>query len=585
MGRYRKNTFNRWYSRTTDRPQASIYPLSRFDRPKITKINYINPHPCRPLLPWEPLRESGERSVHILKLAGLIKSAASLGRGLEWQKLLKPQPFPAAEPTKPLMPPQPEALELPAIRPPKLKPVPPPPVKGAVRLRPTFWQRLLPGQFKKAVKAAEAKAEQYYESDYAAWEEQVASIKRKNEAALRAYEKAKEKQLLSVEALDHSNAVKHWLEQAQLLEQEFAAAHASWIAAKEKFDQQAAAERELIASLHQRYLAGEREAIALVTTLVLRMSAYPEAFPRSIEVQYKPENRIPIINFQLPDFQAIEIVRAKKKIGPKERTQLVEQTLYAIAIRTLYEVVSSDQVHAFNSVVFNGWVHFIDGASGHPRDAVILSVHATRDQIAGLNIAQVDPLECFRALKGVAAKRISAYTPVAPILVLNKEDNRLVDGREVLRGLSAGDNLAAIDWESFKHLVREVFAKEFSKPGVEVRITRASRDRGVDAIVYDPDPIRGGKFVIQAKKYTNTVDVSSVRDLFGTVQAEGANRGILVTTSQFGPDAYEFAKDKNITLMDGSNLLHLFERHGYTFRIDLAEARQLASDSVAASDG
>jgi restriction system protein len=452
-------------------------------------------------------------------------------------------------------------------------------------LRPTFWQRLLPTRFEKAVRRAEAKAEQYYQSDYAAWEEQVTSIKRKNEAALRAYEEAKEKQLLSPEALYHSNAMKYWLEQAQLLGQEFAASHASWVAAKEKFDEQASAERELIASLHQRYLAGECAAIILVTMLMLRKSAYPEAFPRSIEVQYKPENRIAIVTFQLPDFQTIEIVPTnKKKIGQRERTQLVEQTLYAIAIRTLYEVVSSDQIRAFDSVVFNGWVHFIDGASGHPRDAVILSVHATRDQIAGLNIAQVDPVECFRALKGVSAKRISAYTPVAPILVLNKEDDRLVEGREVLEGLSAGDNLAAIDWETFEHLVREVFAKEFSKPGMEVRITRASRDRGVDAIVYDPDPIRGGKFVIQAKKYTNTVDVSSVRDLFGTVQAEGANRGILVTTSQFGPDAYEFAKDKNITLMDGSNLLHLFEKHGYTFRINLAEARQLAGDAISASE-
>jgi KUP system potassium uptake protein len=42
---------------------------------------------------------------------------------------------------------------------------------------------------------------------------------------------------------------------------------------------------------------------------------------------------------------------------------------------------------------------------------------------------------------------------------------------------------------------------------------------------------------------------------------------------------YEFAKDKNITLMDGSNLLHLFERLGYSFRIELAEARQIAGDN------
>ena len=44
---------------------------------------------------------------------------------------------------------------------------------------------------------------------------------------------------------------------------------------------------------------------------------------------------------------------------------------------------------------------------------------------------------------------------------------------------------------------------------------------------------------------------------------------------EFGPDAYEFAKDKNITLLDGPNLLHLFKKHGYAFRIDLKEAREI----------
>jgi restriction system protein len=60
-----------------------------------------------------------------------------------------------------------------------------------------------------------------------------------------------------------------------------------------------------------------------------------------------------------------------------------------------------------------------------------------------------------------------------------------------------------------------------------VKITRASRDHGVDAVAFDPNPIRGGKIVIQAKRYTNTVSVSSVRDLYGTIMNEGANKGIL----------------------------------------------------------
>jgi restriction system protein len=47
------------------------------------------------------------------------------------------------------------------------------------------------------------------------------------------------------------------------------------------------------------------------------------------------------------------------------------------------------------------------------------------------------------------------------------------------------------------------------------------------------------------------VELSAVRDLYGTVVHEGANRGILMTTSRFGGDAYEFAKSHPISLIDG----------------------------------
>ncbi|MGH9351727.1 MAG: restriction endonuclease [Terriglobia bacterium] len=89
-------------------------------------------------------------------------------------------------------------------------------------------------------------------------------------------------------------------------------------------------------------------------------------------------------------------------------------------------------------------------------------------------------------------------------------------------------------WEDFEHLIREIFEQEFPSSGGEVRVTRASRDWGVDAIAFDPDPIRGGKIVIQAKRYTNTVEVSAVRDLYGTVLNEGATKGILVTPRPTG---------------------------------------------------
>ncbi|WP_066894689.1 restriction endonuclease [Clostridium nigeriense] len=54
---------------------------------------------------------------------------------------------------------------------------------------------------------------------------------------------------------------------------------------------------------------------------------------------------------------------------------------------------------------------------------------------------------------------------------------------------------------------------------------------------------------------------------------EGASKGILVTTSDYGADSYEFAKDKPLTLLNRSNLLHMLQKHRYEARIDLKEAK------------
>lgn len=161
---------------------------------------------------------------------------------------------------------------------------------------------------------------------------------------------------------------------------------------------------------------------------------------------------------------------------------------------------------------------------------------------------------------------------------MNKEDKRFVDGYDVIDGMDSGINLAAIDWQDFENLVREVFEQEFSNYGGDVKITQASRDGGVDAVAFDPDPIRGGKIIIQSKRYTNVVGVSAVRDLYGTLLNEGAMKGILVTTSYYGNDAYEFAKGKPLQLIDGAGLLGLLENHGHKARIDLKEAKQILRD-------
>jgi restriction system protein len=143
------------------------------------------------------------------------------------------------------------------------------------------------------------------------------------------------------------------------------------------------------------------------------------------------------------------------------------------------------------------------------------------------------------------------------VVEFNMVDPRFVAESDALSELDQRPNLMELTPTEFEALIQNLFIKM----GLEARQTRASRDGGVDCVAWDPRPIFGGKVVIQAKRYKNTVGVSAVRDLFGTLQNEGASKGILVTTSGYGQASFDFARNKPIELIGGSNLLYMLAQY------------------------
>lgn len=316
---------------------------------------------------------------------------------------------------------------------------------------------------------------------------------------------------------------------------------------------------------------------------ILASLKLPLSLPRFWNLDYDETEQILIAEIALPDVvhhPPIKIVVQKtgkvvKPLNQTERKELVPKIHPAIMLRTAYEILRNDGFGTIKLLALNGWIDYIDPHTGRETRAYTASLVLTAEQIAALHLQRVDALAAFHALKGKSSGKLIEIIPIEPTLNLKKNDSRFVDAKAVLDTLAVTTNLAAMDWQDFEHLIRELFEKEFSERGAEVKITRASRDRGVDAIAFIPDPIHGGKYIIQAKRYTNTVDVSAVRDLCAVVHKEGASRGILVTTSTYGADAHEFANNEPVTLLNGSQLLGLLEKHGYKFRIDLAEARMM----------
>ena len=395
----------------------------------------------------------------------------------------------------------------------------------------------------------------------------IAKRQQRNEETERLWQNACEKWSQDVDNMDKAN-------QTRL---------DAWSVEKKNYLQQQREQHAEINRHSEGYPDGVRDSVEEYFRMILEQSQYPEWMPQKAELEYREGTLV--VSYDLPalddlprlkevNFVASRGERREKNMTDAQAAALYDSVVYQVALRTLHEIYAADYARVVSHIAFNGYVTAINPAVGKLATTCIVSLHVSRDEFDELDLVQVDPKSCFKALKGVGSSKLHGMVAVAPIVEMSTEDSRFVTSQEVADSMDESTNLAVMDWEDFEHLTRELFDAEFATAGGEVKVTQSSRDGGVDAIAFDPDPIRGGKIVIQAKRYTNTVGVTAVRDLYGTLINEGAMKGVLVTTSDYGPDAYRFAKGKPITLVNGANLLHMLKKHGHRARIDITEAKQ-----------
>lgn len=343
---------------------------------------------------------------------------------------------------------------------------------------------------------------------------------------------------------------------------------------KQKFLEEQKNKNNLVESNKEKFVNHNPEQIEKYFEYVLEKSSFPNGFVKDFELQYIPETKNLIISYYLPNSEIVPRTIQHKYVSTRNEIDIITLTdkkfekfyndvVYMCCLKTIKEVFESDELNHIENIVYNGWIKYIDKSTGQDAESCIITVETSKEKFSNINLENVDYKECIKGLKGIFAPSILSLTPVVPYMNINREDSRFIENKEVSNIALDGFNLATMPWEDFEYFVRELFDKMFNGNGGEVKVTQASHDGGVDAIAFDDDPIRGGKFVIQAKRYNNVVPVSAVRDLYGTMIHEGATKGILVTTSSYGKEAYDFSKDKPITLIDGQALLGLLNKYGY----------------------
>nr|WSW62304.1 restriction endonuclease [Streptomyces sp. NBC_00998] len=339
--------------------------------------------------------------------------------------------------------------------------------------------------------------------------------------------------------------------------------------------------------------AGDAEAaVEYFSAALYASTAWPEALPRQVAAAYDPAVRQLVLDWELPEYVVVPEARSvqylpstdQDKVKPRpvtERRALYRDLLAQCMLLVVRELYAADEFGVLDSVVVNGFVDCHDPATGQEARFVLSTVPAARSAFAGLRLEQVSAVDCLvSGLGGQLSARPDQLTAVRPG---RRPDE--VGGGVVSHGGQADDSdedepdLFAMDPIAFENLVAELFRAM----GMEAVTTQRSGDGGVDVEALDPAPIRGGRIVVQVKRYRNTVPPTAVRDLYGTVQDKGANKGVLVTTASFGPGSYTFANGKPLELVPGADLVELLHQYGLRGRLGGGPAQRAPEPPAAPS--
>lgn len=121
----------------------------------------------------------------------------------------------------------------------------------------------------------------------------------------------------------------------------------------------------------------------------------------------------------------------------------------------------------------------------------------------------------------------------------------LVDSQTSLKSLKD------VSWKDFEFLVSEAYRRK----GYQVKENlKAGADGGVDLVLTKDNEVT----LVQCKQWkTKSIPVTTIRELYGVMMDQNAQKGVVVCSGAFTKDAIEFAKGKPIELIDGLRLRSL----------------------------
>ncbi|MGK2951929.1 MAG: restriction endonuclease [Thiobacillus sp.] len=153
----------------------------------------------------------------------------------------------------------------------------------------------------------------------------------------------------------------------------------------------------------------------------------------------------------------------------------------------------------------------------------------------------------FKTLAGVGQYLLPfAFLVGAAMSAFGRYKRRAL--HEQVAGSPDRSALNDMSWQQFEALVGEAFRR---KGYAVTEMGGGGADGGIDLALKK----EGETFLVQCKQWkAYKVSVTTVRELYGVMAAEGATGGFVVTSGVFTDEARAFAVGRNIELVDGEAL-------------------------------
>lgn len=160
----------------------------------------------------------------------------------------------------------------------------------------------------------------------------------------------------------------------------------------------------------------------------------------------------------------------------------------------------------------------------------------------------------------------AALTPGPPDAAKVSPDDRLEQAlAELRRSVTAElvEALSKVSPEHFEDIVLDVLYKlGYGRSEEDLARIGGPGDAGIDGVI-SLDRLGLEKVYVQAKRGQSVVGRPEVQAFYGALAGQKATKGVFITTSNFTPQATEFAKSvQRIVLLNGIKLAELMVEHG-----------------------